>query len=465
MKTIYGFALGTFLAAMLMVACGDSDGTILSGPVNSSDSQDETEESSSSLKNSSSSSQIIESSSSANSGFSEASSSSQEASEDEDTEITGCQCNPRTDIVYIQDSSAIVSWAVTGCRSEESAIAGYAWPETIIALDSIGMLRVSSTGSYSSKVSVSNEAGQTVEVECATVKVKSSSSTATSSSSVEIVDDGTVNGTCAPVPATINKGESTTWTFTQVTPAGMAGITAGSAAAYDWSMPSSTEGTANGTGLKTTTATYAESGSYGATLVVDGNTVQCSALQVNGAAITGCSCTADAAEVDIAGASATASWKVTGCTSDATITGFAWSAGVTGSDNTGSMTVSAKGDVTPTVTVSNAEGTKLDVTCATVKVTDSTAPEYEIDGKGIPIPNGGCGKVMVAGALRITHSYVGTDCSVGISIDGTSYPAETVAACNVYYGKLSYDGVNVSVGQEVCVEVGGGATDITLTVQ
>ena len=207
----------------------------------------------------------------------------------------------------------------------------------------------------------------------------SSSSTVVSSSSVEIQDDGTVNGTCAPVPATINKGESTTWTFTQVTPAGMAGITAGAKAAYDWSMPGSTEGTANGTGLKTTTATYAtESGPMTATLVVDGNKVQCSALQVNGAAITGCSCTADAAEVDINGASATASWKVTGCTSDATITGYAWSTGVTGSDNTGSMTVSAKGEQTPTVTVSNAEGTKQEVTCGTVKVTDSTAPEYEI---------------------------------------------------------------------------------------
>lgn len=366
--------------------------------------------------------------------------------------------------VFVYDSSYYVGRVETATNACASDAECAKKANNTVIEESSSSAEITEPGSSSAAVtsSASTEKSSSSAVINFSSASTSSSSTVVSSSSVEIQDDGTVNGTCAPVPATINKGESTTWTFTQVTPAG----TAGAKAAYEWTMPKSTERTANGTGLKTTTATYAtESGTMTATLVVDGNTVTCSALQVNGAAITGCSCTADAAEVDINGASATASWKVTGCTSDATITGYAWSTGVTGSDNTGSMTVSAKGEQTPTVTVSNAEGTKQEVTCGTVKVTDSAAPEYEIDGKGIPIPNGGCGKVMVAGALRITHSYVGTDCSVGISIDGTSYPAETVAACNVYYGKLSYDGVNVSVGQEVCVEVGGGATDITLTVQ
>jgi hypothetical protein len=200
----------------------------------------------------------------------------------------------------------------------------------------------------------------------------------------------------------------------------MAGITKGAQAAYEWTMPGSTEGTANGTGLKTTTATYAtESGTMTATLVVDGNTVQCSALQVNGAAITGCECTADAAEVDINGASATASWKVTGCTSDATITGYAWSTGVTGSDNTGSMTVSAKGEQTPTVTVSNAKGTKLDVTCATVKVKDSqnvsetlawTQGEYE------------------------AGSYTFTDCSSATGPQMIQVNGGSADNCNTWFG-------------------------------
>lgn len=277
------------------------------------------------------------------------------------------KCNEKANNVVIEESSSSSELSEPGTSS--SSVASSA-----------------STGTSSSSALINFSSAST-----------SSASTVTSSSSVEIVDDGTVNGTCAPVPATINKGESTTWTFTQVTPAGMAGITAGSAAAYDWSMPSSTEGTANGTGLKTATATYTESGSYGATLVVDGNTVQCSALQVNGAAITGCSCTADAETVDIAGATATASWTVSGCTSTgATITGYAWSDGVTGSDNTGSMTVSAKGDVTPTVTVSNDDNTKSEFPCGTVKVTDSTAPEYEILAANDTVSVPGAGTYSIA---------------------------------------------------------------------
>ncbi|MDY5028993.1 hypothetical protein [Hallerella succinigenes] len=283
--------------------------------------------------------------------------------------------------VFVYDSSYYVGRVETATNACASDAECAKKANNTVIEESSSSAEITEPGSSSAAVtsSASTEKSSSSAVINFSSASTSSSSTVVSSSSVEIQDDGTVNGTCAPVPATINKGESTTWTFTQVTPAGMAGITAGAKAAYEWTMPKSTERTANGTGLKTTTATYAtESGTMTATLVVDGNTIQCSALQVNGAPITGCVCTPDAATVDIAGASATASWKVTGCTSDATITGFAWSTGVTGSDNTGSMTVSAKGDVTPTVTVSNAEGTKQEVTCGTVKVTDSAAPEYEI---------------------------------------------------------------------------------------
>lgn len=283
--------------------------------------------------------------------------------------------------VFVYDSSYYVGRVETATNACASDAECAKKANNTVIEESSSSAEITEPGSSSAAVtsSASTEKSSSSAVINFSSASTSSSSTVVSSSSVEIQDDGTVNGTCAPVPATINKGESTTWTFTQVTPAGMAGITAGAKAAYEWTMPKSTERTANGTGLKTTTATYAtESGTMTATLVVDGNTVTCSALQVNGAAITGCSCTADAAEVDIAGASATASWTVSGCTSDATITGYAWSTGVTGSDNTGSMTVSAKGEQTPTVTVSNAEGTKQEVACGTVKVTDSTAPEYEI---------------------------------------------------------------------------------------
>ncbi len=290
-------------------------------------------------------------------------------------------------------------------------------------------------------------------------------SPALSSSSVTIVDDGTVNGTCAPVPAIISKGASTVWTFTIETPAGLSGITASQKASYSWSLPNSVELDTAGIGVKTVTRTYAASGSFGATLVVDGNTVQCSPLQVNGAPITGCTCTPTADTVDVASGAATATWNVTGCTSTgAEITGYTWT-GATGTGESATASLSTKGEtITPTVTVANNDNTSTEFTCGAVKAIDSSAPEYEIDGTGVTIPSGSCGTVTVAGNLRITHSYVGTDCTVGLTIDGTAYADETVAQCNVYYGKLSYDGVSVSAGQQVCVTVSGAASDMTFTI-
>ena len=330
--------------------------------------------------------------------------------------------------VFVYDSSYYVGRVETATNACASDAECAKKANNTIIEESSSSAEITEPGSSSAAVtsSASTEKSSSSAVINFSSASTSSSSTVVSSSSVEIQDDGTVNGTCAPVPATINKGESTTWTFTQVTPAGMAGITAGAKAAYEWTMPKSTEGTANGTGLKTTTATYAtESGTMTATLVVDGNTVQCSALQVNGAAITGCSCTADAAEVDIAGATATASWKVTGCTSDATITGYAWSTGVTGSDNTGSMTVSAKGEQTPTVTVSNAEGTKLDVTCATVKVKDSQNVSETMAWKEGELSAG---------------SYTLTDCNGATGSKTVQVNGGSADDCNAWFGATSWAG-------------------------
>ncbi|MFA6835590.1 MAG: hypothetical protein WCR04_04210 [Fibrobacteraceae bacterium] len=208
-------------------------------------------------------------------------------------------------------------------------------------------------------------------------KVVSSSSTLSSSSSGG-TSDGSVNGTCAPVPATISKGESTVWTFAITSPAGVPGITAQAKASFDWTMTGSTEGTASGTGLKTTKGTYAASGSYGASLVVDGNNVKCSELQVNGAAISGCSCKAASSTVDVATGGA-ATWTVSGCTSLATITGYTWK-DATGTSTTGTATLTTKNQtVTPVVSVANDDNTVQAVTCETVKATDSSAPDYVLD--------------------------------------------------------------------------------------
>lgn len=207
------------------------------------------------------------------------------------------------------------------------------------------------------------------------------SSASIGASSSSIVADGTVNGTCEPKPAVIEKGASTVWTFNRLSPAGMAGMTAQQNALFSWTMPNSAEGQLEALGKdkgNTATATYAASGAFSATLNVDGNTIQCSELQVNGASITGCECAPASATVDVASGAATATWTVSGCKTDANITGYTWT-GATGSGETATASLSKKGDVvTPTVTVMNDDNTKTEFTCASVKAVDSSAPEYEI---------------------------------------------------------------------------------------
>lgn len=286
--------------------------------------------------------------------------------------------------------------------------------------------------------------------------ITSSASVIVSSSSVEIEDNGTVNGTCDPVPAKIEKGASTKWTFKRVTPpTGMAEITAQQNALFDWTMPNSTEGTFSELGKNggnAATATYTASGSFGATLQVDGNTIQCSALQVNGAPITDCVCTPDVANPDVASGSATVTWTVSGCqTTGATITGYAWT-DATGTGKTATASFTKKGqEVTPIVTVSNDDNTQEQFTCAAAKAVDSNAPEYEIDGTGVTIPSGSCGTVTVEGNLRINATgWQSTNCSIALTIEGNTQE-KTFANCN-FSNELP---TSVKVGAQACVEITG----------
>ena len=285
--------------------------------------------------------------------------------------------------------------------------------------------------------------------------ITSSASVIVSSSSVEIEDDGTVNGTCYAVPAKIEKGASTKWTFKRVTPPGMAGMAAQQNALFDWTMPNSTEGTFSELGKNggnAATATYTASGSFGATLQVDGNTIQCSALQVNGAPITGCVCTPDVANPDVASGPATVTWTVSGCqTTGATITGYAWT-DATGTGETATASFTEKGQtITPVVTVSNDDNTQEQFTCAAAKAVNSSTPDYEIDGTGITIPSGSCGTVTVAGNLRInTTGWQSTDCTIALTIEGNKQE-KTFTNCN-FSNELP---TSVTVGAQACVEITG----------
>lgn len=318
--------------------------------------------------------------------------------------------------------------------------------------------------SSSAAVAVSSAA---VAKSSASISFSSASETSSSSalvafSSAAIADDGTVNGTCEPKPATIEKGGVTSWTFNKLSPAGMAGMTAQQNAIFDWTMPGSTEATFSGKGSEggnKVTGTYSASGSFGATLVVDGNTIQCSQLQVNGAPITGCTCTPDLAKVDVVSGSATATWTVTGCVTNATITGYEWK-DATGTGESATASFTTKGEkITPTVVVSNDDNTKQEFTCGTVEAMDSSAPEYEISSEKISLPNGACGMVTEAGKVRVTGGWQNSSCTVSVTIGGTVAGTLDDGNCNLSVA----GGYPVNVGDQVCVDI-TGADSIKLSV-
>lgn len=299
--------------------------------------------------------------------------------------------------------------------------------------------------------------------------VPSSSATVGVSSSA-IVDDGTLNGTCEPKPATIEKGATTTWTFVTLTPAGMAGMTAQQQALFTWTMTGSSEGTLSALGKdkgNIASATYTASGDFTTSLELDnGNKIQCSPLHVNGAKITGCECSANASTVDVASGSATAKWTITGCTTDATITGYTWT-GATGSEASATATLTKKGEsIAPTVTVKNDDNTEVSVTCPAVKATDSSAPDYEITEKSalLSIPSGGCAKIQVAGTITVQHGWQSDNCSVSMTINGGTKKTDTITNCNCGWKDATKLSTSVSVGDEVCIEYTTSDNSMNLTV-
>lgn len=319
-----------------------------------------------------------------------------------------------------------------------------------------------SSSSVAAAISSAAVAKSSASISFSSASETSSSSAQVAFSSAAVADDGTVNGTCEPNPAMIEKGGSTSWTFNKLSPAGMAGMTAQQNAIFDWTMPGSTEATFSGKGSEggnRVTGTYSESGSFGATLVVDGNTIQCSPLQVNGAPITGCTCTPDLANVDVVSGSATATWTVSGCVTNATITGYEWK-NATGTGETATASFTTKGEkITPTVVVSNDDNTKQEFTCGTVEAMDSSAPEYVISSTQTVLPNGACGTVTEAGKVRVTGGWQNSSCSVSVTIGGAAAGTLDDGNCNLSVA----GGYPVNVGDQVCVDI-TGADSIKLEV-
>ncbi|MCQ2061305.1 MAG: hypothetical protein MJY47_06930 [Fibrobacter sp.] len=223
----------------------------------------------------------------------------------------------------------------------------------------------------------------------------SSTSTATSSAAIIVPTSSAAalgQPTCKASASEVDKGKSLTWTV------GLIGATMTS---WSWTFEGGGPSVETASGSKTATVTYnGPSGATKTTVVVgtsNGNkTAECYA-QVNGAPITGCSCSVDASssDLDVADGSASITWAVSGCAaSGSTIESYTWDGGATGTSYTKKVT--EKGEYSASVTVKSAEGSQKVVDCGSAKVknSDDLQVTIEISGSSYPsaitVPNGGC---------------------------------------------------------------------------
>lgn len=228
----------------------------------------------------------------------------------------------------------------------------------------------SSSSAVSSSSSVKVNSSSSVKVNSSSSvagETKSSSSSAKSSSSAESVE---ILGTCAPQKDSIVMTQWATWVFTQTSPAD---TSVASSLKFKWMIEGSYQGTGSGKGLRNVSGQYPEAGTYIARLSIDGgDTITCSPLTVTVAPITGCKCTASAETVDVSNGYALAKWNISGCESLLGISSYTWSSDVSPTWVDASLTFTAAGQsVTPTVTVSNDNGSYLEVICPTVTAVGS----------------------------------------------------------------------------------------------
>lgn len=198
--------------------------------------------------------------------------------------------------------------------------------------------------------------------------VSSSSKTATASSD-EVLNEPrmAVNGACGPMNPIIEKGAMATWSFFRESGDVFDAIMA----PFVWTFPELSK-TVQGNGMNSVNVSYEQSGTYTATLNVDGTEIACEPLQVQGIPITINSCKADK---ETAKAGETITWTVE-AESEATITGYSWTSTlgtISGSGTSATLSAEAsmhKQKVAPVVAVTNDDRTTQTYQCDGVTVLD-----------------------------------------------------------------------------------------------
>ena len=215
-----------------------------------------------------------------------------------------------------------------------------------------------------------------------------------SSSSSLTVSPGTGDpGTCAPEKPTVESGEKVNWVFTngKDLPGNLMMNSDFTWTTSDGDPASATIGGYKG---RNHSVTYATTGKHNASVSILVKTtgatynVPCTPVQVNGAPITGCKCTAADKKPDV---SVGGAWTVTGCSSvGANITTYQW-LGATGEGTSATQEFTKKNQLAaPVVNVGNDDNTVVAVQCDTVISVDANDPDYILDKQDtkIALPKG-----------------------------------------------------------------------------
>ena len=211
-----------------------------------------------------------------------------------------------------------------------------------------------------------------------------------SSSSATIPGTGDP-GTCAPEKPTVESGEKVNWVFTngKDLPGNLMMNSDFTWTTSDGDPASATIGGYKG---RNHSVTYATTGKHNASVSILVKTtgatynVPCTPVQVNGAPITGCKCTAAEKNPDV---SVGAKWTVTGCTSaGANITTYEWLGATAAEDGKSATQAFTKKNqlAAPVVNVGNDDNTVVAVQCDSVISVDATDPDYVLTFEGSSIP-------------------------------------------------------------------------------
>ncbi|MBO4436113.1 MAG: hypothetical protein J5791_04405 [Fibrobacter sp.] len=280
-------------------------------------------------------------------------------------------------------------------------------------------------------------------------------------------------GSCAPAAATAELNSPVVWSFST------AGATVKLApndllkAQYSWTFggEGASRATCDTTGsMKASAVSYSVSGPKSASVTVSagGNveTITCSALNVNGAPITGCKCLGVNLQPDVSKGES-AEWMASGCSTAAGLTlTYTWTKAV-GAGESATAAVAAKGDIVSGVSyvVENGDNTKVTIPCEDAVAMDATKPDYEFKDQGNTNAISFTGNVDATVVFSLPSGWHGSDagtCTFACQVDRGGSGDGKISGTLGTYEVSGGDYVTTSI--PVSATTGGNALAFKLNV-